>query len=76
MTFWFEFIVTVHPAVPLHAPDHPTNAKSAGGLAVRLTVDPAVKFPTQLTVGQLIPGGELVTEPLPAFDTDRVFAVF
>jgi hypothetical protein len=41
VTAWLEFIVTVQPPVPEHAPDHPANVDPAAGVAVSVTTVPA-----------------------------------
>ncbi len=49
---------------PLQAPLKPEKVNPAAGVALRLTVVPGVKLAAQF-VGQLIPAGVVVTEPLP-----------
>ena len=49
----------------MHAPVQPANAEPAAALAVRIVVDPLLKFAVQVG-GQLIPLGWLVTVPVPA----------
>jgi hypothetical protein len=57
-------MVTVQVPVPLQSPDHPTNVDPAAGVAVRVTEVPLLKIALH-TEPQLIPGGLLVTVPLP-----------
>jgi hypothetical protein len=64
-------MVTVHAAVPLHAPAQPAKLQPAAGAAIRLTFVPTAKFALQ-TLPQLMPAGELVTVPLPISLTERV----
>jgi hypothetical protein len=59
-----EFIVTVHPPVPLQAPPQPLKIQPFAGVAVKLTDVPLVK-PALHVDGQLIPEGLLDTVPLP-----------
>ena len=57
VTLLLPSMVTVHVVdVPVHAPDQPVSVEPAVGVAVNVTVVPAVK---------LVPAGELVTVPLP-----------
>ena len=72
-TLWFEVIVTVQPAIPLHAPPHPPKLQPPAGVWLRPTCVPAVKLALQVA-GQLIPEGELVTVPGPSSDTESVVA--
>lgn len=58
------FITTTQPPVPEHAPDQPENVEPAVPLVTRVIADPLSKSALQL-VPQLIPGGLLVTVPLP-----------
>ena len=37
---WFDDMVTVHPPIPVHAPDHPANVPDSS-LAIRGTRVPA-----------------------------------
>lgn len=64
------FRVTLHVAVPEHAPDQPANAEPADALAASWTTAPELKLAVQ-TDPQLIPAGVLTTvpAPLPARDT-------
>jgi len=57
--------VTVHPPVPLHAPDQPVNVERDAGVAMRVTEVPALNFAEQVWP-QLIPAGLLITAPWPA----------
>jgi hypothetical protein len=52
-------------AVPLQAPPHPLNATPFAGVAVSVTAERAGKAAVQETVGQSIPVGLDVIEPLP-----------
>src|SRR5207249_7457039 len=57
------------PARPL--PLQPVNAELAAGLAVSVTVELLAKLPEHV-VPQSMPVGELVTMPLPVFETERL----
>lgn len=57
-------IFTEQVPVPLQAPLQPAKIEFAAALAVSITVTPAPKFALQV-LGQLIPAGLLLTEPLP-----------
>lgn len=57
-------ILTAHVATPEQTPLHPPKVNPAAGVAVRLTKAPLLKFALQV-LGQVIPAGELVTEPVP-----------
>jgi hypothetical protein len=60
-----SLIVTLHAAVPEHpAPVHPENVDPGEGVALSVTFWPCAKLPVQDTV-QLMPAGELTTDPLP-----------
>lgn len=60
-----EFIVTVHGSMPVQAGEfHPTNPEPAAGFAVNVTWVPPLKLKTQVAP-QSIPGGVLVTVPVP-----------
>ncbi len=50
--------------LPEQAPPQPTNVEPVRGVAVKCTYAPSKVF--EQTVGQLIPGGELTTVPLPS----------
>ena len=67
-------IVTRHAPVPEHAPDHPVKLEVAAGVAVSVTTVP-VSNEAEQVAPQLIPAGELETEPvpLPLFDTVSVY---
>jgi hypothetical protein len=68
----FEFIVTTHGPVPVHAPPlQPENALPAFGAAVSVTCVPGANDAEQV-LPQLIPDGELVTVPLPEVVTVNV----
>jgi hypothetical protein len=56
--------MTEHGSVPEQAPDHPLNVVLAAGVAVRTTVVPGLND-AEHVLPQLIPGGELVTVPIP-----------
>ena len=60
----FPFNVITHDAVPLHAPDHPTNVEPAAGVAVSVTRVPERKLALQVGP-QLIPAGLLLMVPAP-----------
>ena len=64
VTAWFTLIVRVHAPVPVQSPDQPTKVCPATGVAVRMTTVPALKL-AEHVVPQSIPGGVLVTAPLP-----------
>ena len=56
----------LHVPVPVHvAPLHPAKTDPLAGAAVRVTLAPELKELEQV-VPQLIPDGELVTDPVPA----------
>lgn len=59
-----EFIVTLQVPVPEHAPLQPINMEFVPAVAVSVTMVPLAKF-AEHVVGQLMPGGLLVTVPLP-----------
>jgi hypothetical protein len=61
-------IVTEHDPEPVHAPDQPVNVDPDAGVAVRPTTVPVAKSASHV-VGQLMPEGELVTDPDPDPDT-------
>jgi hypothetical protein len=68
VTVTSEFIVTVHPPVPLHPPpDQPVKKPPALGVATRLTASPALKLALQV-VPQSMPAGLEVTVPVPVPD--------
>ena len=56
--------MTEHGSGPEQAPDHPLNVVLAAGVAVRTTVVPGLND-AEHVLPQLIPGGELVTVPIP-----------
>jgi hypothetical protein len=56
--------VTVHGPLPEHPPDQPVKIEPAAGVAVSVTLVPAVNVAEQ-PVPQLMPAGALVTAPLP-----------
>jgi hypothetical protein len=75
LTVVAAFSVSWHGAVPLHPPPlHPEKTEPGRAVAARTTVPPKPKpalhwaFPAP----QLIPGGLLVTVPLPFTETVRV----
>jgi hypothetical protein len=65
--------VTVHGAVPVHAPLQPPKLDPAAAEAISLTDVPA-RYDSQQSPPHLIPAGVLVTVPRPAprFATERV----
>src|SRR2546421_12852135 len=65
-------ILTRQVPLPEQAPDQPANPEPRTGLAVSVTDLPLAKLWEQLAP-QLMPAGELVTEPRPEpfFDTVR-----
>ena len=65
-------IDTTQLAVPVQAPDQPTKTEPGAGDAVNVTDDPRRNVWAQ-SLGQLIPGGVLVTvpSPSPVFSTMR-----
>jgi hypothetical protein len=67
-----EFIVTVQPPVPVHAPDRPANAEPAAGVAVSVTDAPEAKL--RQPVPHQVPAEEEPTVPLPV--PDVVIGVF
>ena len=73
VTEWLAPIVSVHVPVPEQSPVQPAKVLPAAGVAVRMTTVPEVKLAEHVEP-QLIPGGLLVTVPvpLPALDTSRV----
>ena len=58
------FMVTLQAPVPLQAPLQPVKAEPEAGVAVRFTTVLLGKLAEQVTP-QAIPGGELVTVPVP-----------
>jgi hypothetical protein len=56
--------LTVHVAVPVHAPDHPANVEPELAVAVSVTDVPLAKLALQV-VPQLMPAGLLVMVPVP-----------
>ena len=63
---------TRQPPLPEQAPDQPANLEPRAGLAVSVTALPLSK-PWEQLAPQLMPAGELVTEPRPEplFNTVR-----
>jgi hypothetical protein len=59
----FEFMVTLQPPVPEHAPDHPANVEPVFGVAVNVTAVPAAKL--RQPEPHEVPVGEALTVPLP-----------
>ncbi|TMM13435.1 MAG: hypothetical protein E6G00_01840 [Actinobacteria bacterium] len=72
MTVRSAVIFTRQAPRPEHAPDQPANPEPRTGLAVSVTNLPLAKLWEQLAP-QLMPTGELVTEPRPEpfFNTVR-----
>ncbi|TMM14642.1 MAG: hypothetical protein E6G00_00150 [Actinobacteria bacterium] len=72
MTVRSAVIFTRQPPLPEQAPDQPANPEPPTGLAVSVTDLPLTKLWEQLAP-QLMPAGELLTEPWPepAFSTVR-----
>jgi hypothetical protein len=64
-------MVTRHVPVPLQAPVHPAKAEPDAGDGVRVTRVPDTKAWAQ-SEPHLMPAGEEVTVPLPAFATVRL----
>ena len=58
------FKLTLHLAVPLHAPDHFANVEPDLGVAVSVTAVPVVNVALHVDV-QLMPAGLLATVPAP-----------
>src|SRR4029077_16088883 len=65
------FMVSMQAPVPLHAPPQPIKLAPAAWFAVSVTGVPLLKFALQVAP-QLMPAGELVTEPSPVTLTDSV----
>jgi hypothetical protein len=57
-------IDTVQPPLPVQLPDQPAKFESLAGVAVSVTEVPG-SYWAEHVEPQLIPAGELVTEPLP-----------
>jgi hypothetical protein len=65
VTFWALVTMSVHVLVlPLQSPPQLTKLEPLVAVAVSVTLVPWSKLSLQ-SVGQLIPGGELVTVPVP-----------
>ena len=64
--------VTEQVPVPVQAPDHPAKVEPALGVAVSVTVVPLAN-PAEQVEPQLIPAGELVTEPVPVPEPVMLF---
>lgn len=62
-------IATVHPPVPVHAPDHPVNSIQVPGVAVKVTVP---HNEAEQVLPQFMPEGLLVTVPVPDVETVSV----
>ena len=60
-----EVMVTLQLPVPEQAPLHPAKVDPAAEVAVNVTTVPPAKLALQV-LGQLMPAGVLVTEPVPA----------
>jgi hypothetical protein len=69
-TLLAAFIITLQAPVPLHAPLQPANVEPLAGVAMRDTELPCAKLALQVAP-QLMPAGELATdpEPVPASET-------
>jgi hypothetical protein len=69
-------MVTLQVPVPLQAPLQPVNVDPALAVSVRVTTVPLLKLALQV-LGQLMPLGLLLTEPVPvpAGETERVSTV-
>lgn len=63
------FIVTLQAPMPVHAPLQPTKVDRPEGVAVSMTVEAAGKSALHVAP-QLMPAGELVTEPVPEPTTE------
>ena len=61
---------TMQVVVPEHAPDQPSNLNPDPGWADRVTLAVEGKFAAHAPVAQLMPAGLLVTEPVPATETE------
>jgi len=69
LTAVFAFITTLQVPVPAHAePLQPAKEKPDVGVAVKVTVEPWVKF-AEHVLPQLMPDGELLTDPPPLLVT-------
>jgi hypothetical protein len=65
VTRWLALSVTLQVGLlPVHGPLHPANDEFGPGVSVSVTWVPAVKLALQVDP-QLIPGGLLVTVPVP-----------
>ena len=72
VTVVLELTVTAQASVPEQAPAHPENALfPAAGVAVSVTAVPSSKVAEHVppSFEQVMPAGELVTEPAPSPDT-------
>jgi hypothetical protein len=74
VTEWFEFMVTLQAPVQVQSMLHPPKVEPSPGTSESITTVPAGKLKEQTSFGQLMPGGLLVTlpVPLPARVTVRV----
>jgi hypothetical protein len=70
-TVWSLFRVTEHAPLPVHAPLHPAKVDPADAVGVSATTVPLLKLAEQVAP-QLIPAGELETEPEPVPDVVTV----
>jgi hypothetical protein len=64
VTAFAAFMVKPQVPVPLQAPLHPAKVEPDPGTAVKTTAAPLVKFALQV-LGQVMPLGLLLTEPVP-----------
>jgi hypothetical protein len=77
VTPWAAFIVTVQVVlIPVQAPVQPAKVEPVAGVAVRVTVAPAVKAPLHV-LPQVMPLGAEVTValPVPLWVTVRAYVV-
>ena len=72
VTVWALSKVNVQDgSVPLHPPSHGLKEVPSPGVAVKVTAVPLGKSAVHEPVGQSIPAGVLVTDPLPSNVTDN-----
>ncbi len=70
-TLFAALMVTMQLPVPLQAPPQPVKVQPLAGASLSVTCAPLPKFALQVEP-QLMPGGELVTVPLPVSLTESV----